>query len=581
MIRTRIRAEDSRSRLGSYEEAYLNFKWDTILDEFTWRGSDRYNLAYEAIDRWADSPETAGKLALIFDHGAEVNAYTFGELRELSCQWANMLADLGLMPGDRLAVFLPARPETHLAVLAAARLGAVFCPLPPDLTPYELHWLVARMAPKVMVSTPTLARKLPRETLADGTTLLLTTGKPTGRHVREELVSRLLPGQPKERPPRWVGPEHPLYIIFTSGGDGPPQGVVHTHGGMAGLLMTGRYVLDLGPGSLCWTDGLPGWFSATVYGGLAPWLCGSAVLMVGGEFSPSNWYRALELHQPTTWYTRPGIIELLKQAGEDLPKRYRLDGLGHVATVGRPLPPKDFFWFRNNLGRHIHDTWWSAEIGMIALANFPGQDIKLGSAGRPVPGVQAEVIDSLGRSQPLLTLGELAFKPGWPSMFSGLWGEAGREDSLVSHGWYLSGDLATVDEDGYYYLSGRKDDVLRVFGRLVGPYEVERALARHPAVAECAVIQPATDKSPWFKGFVRLHPGNKPGWELKEVLKALARAEISPYLPLNELEFTDELPRNAGRRLLRRVLKAKELGLPIGTLEALRDDWTGGPPGSA
>lgn len=581
MIRTRIRAEDRPSPFGSYEEAYLNFKWDPILDQFTWRTTGKYNLAHEAVDRWADDPATAERIALVYDHRGEVVTYTFAELKRLSCQWANMLAGLGLGPGDRLAILLPPRPETHLAVLAAARLGAIFCPLPPDLTPHELHWLVARMDPRVMVSTHTLARKLPRETLAEGTPLVLTTGKPTGRHAREEMAARLLAEQPKTREPHWVGPEHPLYIVFTSGGDGPPRGVVHTHGGMAGLVMTGRYALDLGPESLCWTDGLPGWVTATVYGGLAPWLCGAAVLTVGSEFSPSTWYRALEQHKPTTWYTRPGVIDLLRQAGDDLPRRYDLKDLGHVATVGRPLPPKSFFWFRNNLDRHLHDTWWSAEMGMIALANFPGIDIKLGSSGLPVPGVAAAVIDGLGQSQPLLTLGELAFKPGWPAMFSGLWGEAGREETLVSRGWYVSGDLAFTDEDGYFYLSGRKDDVLRVLGRLVGPYEVERALARHPAVAECAVIQPATELSPWFKGFVVLRPGHKPGWELKEVLKALARAEISPYLPFNEIDFVPELPRNAGRRLLRRVLKARELGLPVGDQENLQDDWAGQAKGSA
>ncbi len=574
MIRTRIRAQERASRLGSYEEAYLNFRWEPLLEEFSWSSTGKYNLAQEAIDRWADDQETASRTALVHHQACETTSYTFRQLKQLSCRWANMLASLGLGPGERLAILLPSRPELHLAILAAARLGAIFCPLPPDLTPHELHWLVARINPRVMISTPGLARKLSPQTLVGESVLLLTTGKLTGIHPREELVGKLLSGHSSQRRTHWVEPNHPLYMVFTSGGDGPPKGVLHTHGGMAGLLMTGRYVLDLGPGSLCWTDGLPGWVTSTVYGGLAPWLCGATVLTVGDEFSPANWYRVMERHRPTTWYTRPGVIALLKQAGEDLPSRYDLAGLGHVATVGRPLPPKDFFWFRNNLDRHIHDTWWSAEMGMIALANFPGNDIKLGSAGLPVPGVSAAVVDGQGQSQPLLTLGELAFKPGWPAMFQGLWGEAGREESLVKQGWFLSGDLATVDEDGYFYLSGRKDDILRVRGRLVGPYEVERAMGRHPAVAECAAIIPPSDKAPWFKGYAVLRPGHRPSWELEEVLKALARAEISPELPLARVEFLESLPRNAQRRLLRRVLKTRELGLPIGDQEALREDWT-------
>lgn len=578
MIRTRIRAEERTSRLGSYQEAYINFRWEKLFQEFTWQHTGQYNLVQEAIDRWAEPGQMPDQTALIYERRGEVSSYTFRQVKDLSCQWANMLAGLGLTAGDRLAVLLPPRPELHLAVLAAARLGAVFCALPPDLTPHELYRLMARVDPKVLVTTPWLARRLPGEALPYEAVLLLTEGKLPGLHHREELATRLLPAQPTEFATHWVGASHPLYLVFTSGGDGPPRGAVHTHGGMVGLMMTGRYVLDLGPGSLCWTDGLPGWVTSTVYGGLAPWLCGSAVLLIGDEFSPAAWYRALERHRPTTWYTRPGVIELLKQAGDDLVKRYNLTGLGHVATVGRSLPPKNFFWFRNNFNRHIHDTWWSAEMGMIALAHFPGTDIKLGSAGLPVPGIQAAVVDGEGQSQPLLTLGELAFQPGWPAMFSGLWGEAGREEGFFRQGWYLSGDLATTDEDGYYYLHGRKDDILRVRGRLVGPYEVERALSHHPGVAECAVILPPAEGAPWFKAFVVLRQGHKGVWELKEVLKALARAEISPDLPLREVEFLPELPRNAKRRLLRRVLKARELGLPVGSFETLQEDWTSEVP---
>ena len=573
MIRTRIRAEEVKSLMGPYEPTYLNFRWEKLYPEFTWHQTGQYNLVQEAIDRWAAPGQMPEATALVYERAGEVTRYSFLQIKQLSCQWANMFSGLGVELGDRVVMLLPPRPELHLAVLAAARLGAISCPLPPDLTTHELYRLMGRVDPKVVVTTPRLARRLPSEALPPGAVLLLVEGSRPGVHPREELVGQLLPVLPQEFAPVWVEPIHPLYMAFTSGGDGPPRGAVHVHGAMVGLMMTARYVLNLEPGSLCWTDGLPGWVTSTVYGGLAPWLCGSAVLLIGDDFRPSAWYRALERHRPSTWYTRPGVIEFLKQAGDDLPGRYDLSGLGHVATVGRPLPPKDFFWFRNNLNRHLHDTWWSAEMGMIALAHFPGTDIKLGSAGLPVPGIQAAVVDGDGQSQPLLTLGELAFKPGWPAMFAGLWGEAGREASFFRHDWYLSGDLATTDEDGYYYLHGRKDDILRVRGRLVGPYEVERALRHHPGVADCAVILPPTAGAPWFKAFVVLGPGHKPAWELREVLRALARAEISPDLPLREVEFLPELPRNGKRRLLRRVLKARELGLPIGDQEDLGEDW--------
>jgi len=573
VIRTCIKTKNNGLYIKSYEETYLNFELNQFLDYFTWRQNGYYNLVYEAVDRWVDLVETADKIALIYDHGGESISFSFRKIKELSCQWANMFVDLSLGVGDYLVIFTTSQLKAHLAMLAAVRLGAIFCPLSLDLTSYELHRQISSINPKIILTDSSLAHKFYRNTLNKKNILLLTSEKFSGCHIHEKLVNQFLPNQSKECAPNWVHPEHPLYLVFVPRGDTPPRGIIHVHGVMVNLLITGCYVLNLGKKSLCWTDWLPGQIVTLLYGSLVPWLCGSGVLMLGDEFSPSTCYRILERYNLSTWFTRSKNIDRLKQAGNDLFRQYNLNNIGHVVTVGSEISPKTFFWFHDNFDRYVYHTCWNFEVGMIALANFPGQSIKFGSTGLPVPGIHATVVDGLGHSQSLLSLGDLAFKSNYPFMFYKPWETIGWEDSLINYNWHFCNKFATIDEDGYFYLYGYKENVVEVLDRLLSSYEVEQALSEHPMVAECAVIQIITGKIVQLKCFVVLYLGCKSSLELREALKALVYTNVSPFLPLVEIEFILKLPRNSNQLLLRRVLRAKELGLPIGNQESLQNDW--------
>jgi len=267
------------------------------------------------------------------------------------------------------------------------------------------------------------------------------------------------------------------------------------------------------------------------------------------------------------WYTTPRTIRALTAAGEDLPKRYDLSHLRHIATVGAPLVPDLFYWVRKNLGHTPHDTWWMTETGMICIANFPAMDVKPGAMGKPVPGVTAAILDETGAPLPPLSMGELAVKVGWPSMMIDIWQDTARyRDYFRVEGWMLTGDMAVQDEEGYIYHQGRNDDLIKSGGdQVIGPYEIEHALTRHPAVSEAAVIAMGLEPGKCFsylKAFIVPDRMVTPSVRLSLEIKNFVQANLSADVVIQEIVFMDELPKTASGKLLRRVLRAKELGLP-------------------
>ena len=261
------------------------------------------------------------------------------------------------------------------------------------------------------------------------------------------------------------------------------------------------------------------------------------------------------------------------EAGEDLPTRYDHSYLRHIATVGMTLAPEVFYWVRKHLKHSPHDTWWMSESGMICLANFPSMDVKPGSIGKPVPGIQAAVIDEKGESLPLMTMGELVLKPPWPAMMIGIWQDDSRyRNYFRPKGWFRTGDMAIMDEEGYFYHQGRMDDLIKVGEQLIGPYEIEQILCQHPAVYEAAVISKSPKPAePFLKAFITLHKGFTPSNRLNQEIKAFVKANLSPETPLRDVEFLEELPKTSAGKLLRRVLRAKELGLPGGDTASMQD----------
>jgi acetyl-CoA synthetase len=573
MIKARIKAQNPEANLRNYDYTYKSFSWSEVGKAFSWQ-QDKMNIAHEAIDRWANNPEKQEHHALIFEKAGETRSYTYGDLKEISSQWANLLVDYGFKTGDRLFIFLPPCPEIYFAMLGCARLGVLFCPLFSTLGYDELEERLVSATPRGIITDRDFAERLPPEAMSAVNHVFLIRG-PLSRMFRGEVLLEGLPEkQSKHFSTRYLQGNTPLYLLFTSGSTGPPKGVVHAHHDMVGHLATGRYVLDLREDSVIWTHGDPAWVTGTVYGAFSTWLCGACSVVQADPFSASTWYRTLEKNGVSVWYETPGTIRKLKEAGEDLPHRYDFRHLRHIATVGETLTPELLYWVKKNFKLTPHDTWWMTETGMICIANFLSMDIKPGSMGKPVPGVEASVIDERGEPLPALSMGELALRPGWPAMMTDIWQDRDRyREYFRLNGWFRTGDMVMKDEEGYYYHQGRNDDLIKVGVKLIGPYEIERALCQHPAVNEAAVISRSQKTGePHVKAIVTINKGFVASARMNQEIKAFVKASLSEEITLKEIEFMEEIPKTRSGKILRRVLRTRELGLPIGDPLKIKED---------
>jgi acetyl-CoA synthetase len=567
MIKARIPAENPNANLASYSDTRRAFSWTPPEEALAYPMENGINIAREAVDRWADDPDKKDRPALVIEKGGKVRTFSYHALQTQSSRWAHLLEKYDFKTGDRVFIFLPPCPEFYFAMLACARLGVMFCPVFDTMGYHELAVRLADARPRGILTDPDLCERVPSDVLGAPEYLFLLQGPLPGRFDHEQIGPEETANMPDRFPAHPLPGDAPLYLNYTSGSTGPPKGIVHAHGDMVGMGQTARWVLDLSEGTVLWTDAHPAWVTGTVYGAFAPWLCGAVSVVQAGTFTAANWYYTLERHQVAVWYTTPRTLLELKESGEDLPRRYNLSHLLHIATVGAPLVPDLFYWTRKHLKRTPHDTWWMTETGMICIANFPSMDIKPGAMGKPVPGVTAAILDEEGHPLPPLSMGELAIKTGLPAMMTGIWDDEIRYRSyFLESGWMLTGDMAIEDEEGYIYHQGRNDDLIKSGGdQMVGPYEIENVLTLHPSVAEAAVI--AMGKGPgqgvsYLKAFVVPHPEPTPSIRLASEIKAFVKANLPPGIHIQEVVFMDELPKTPSGKLLRRILRARELGLP-------------------
>ncbi len=577
MIKARIPAQcPDAANLSDYENMRASFSWKDTESRFYPDGPDNCNIIAASIDRWGENPATRDHPSLVFESRNCRQTWTYGELKDISCRWARMLEKYGFEVGDRLMVFLPACPEAWFAMAACARIGVIFCPVFPTSTLFEVEGRVAGIAPKGVLTSADLVEKLPSGSAAEIEVVFLQNGPAPGLFPHE-VIAPDIAAQMSSRPVvRYFSKNTPLYMIFTSGSTRPPKGIIHCHGDMTGIYTTAEWVLDLKPDTLLWTDADPAWVTGTVYGAYAPWLHGITSLVVGEGFTAAKWYHLLEKHRVSVWYTTPRILNELMAAGEDLPTRYDFSALLHIATVGAPLVPDVVYWCRKHLKRTPHDTWWMTETGVACIANTPGSDIKPGSMGRPLPGMDAAILDENGHTLPPLSIGELALKSGWPGMMAGIFNDPNRYETFFSdNGWFVTGDIALQDEEGYCYHHGRHDDLLKAGdNKLMGPFEIEQLLCMHPAVAEAAVIAKGArsgDAFPRLKAFITLSEGYMPSSRLSWEINAFLQGNLAADLIVEEVEFVASLPRTRSGKLLRRVLRARELGLPGGEPKNMKD----------
>ena len=556
------------------ELARRSFRWSEAALELT--GPRGLNMADIAIERHARGAHAA-KVALRWrgKHGG-ARDITYGQLAGDMHRFGNALRDLGVGAGDVVFSLCPRIPELYAAALGTLAIQAVFSPLFSAFGPDPIVTRMHAGGGKVLVTTASLyARKVApiRDRLPllrhvivieDGAEL------PAGGLTWTELLAAASPELEIAPTP----PETLALLHFTSGTTGRPKAAMHVHAAVIAHHATGRMVLDLHPDDVFWCTADPGWVTGTSYGLLAPLSHGVTCVVDEGEFSADRWYELLERERVTVWYTAPTAIRMLMKAGAGARAPPRVLPPAGRGLVGEPLNPEAVIWGKQVLGIPFLDNWWQTETGGIMIANLPCMEVRPGSMGKPLPGIAAGIVDvaadgtvtELGTGQ----VGQLALRPGWPSMFRGYLHETARYDKCFAGGWYLSGDLATRDADGYYWFVGRGDDVIKSSGHLIGPFEVESALLEHPAVAEAAVIGvPHPVAGEIVKAFVALKPGQVASEPLREQLMAHARKRLGPAVAPREIAFAAELPHTRSGKLMRRLLRARELGLPEGDTSTL------------
>jgi acetyl-CoA synthetase len=371
-----------------------------------------------------------------------------------------------------------------------------------------------------------------------------------------------------------TAPEDAALLHFTSGTTGRPKAAVHVHEAVVAHHATGLMALDLHPDDVFWCTADPGWVTGTSYGIVAPLTCGVTSILDEGDFDAERWYRIVAGEGVSVWYTAPTAIRMMMRLGAAVARRHDTRRLRFLASVGEPLAPEAVAWGSKAFGLPIHDNWWQTETGGIMIANFPATEIRPGSMGLPLPGIEAAVVERTpGGGVRVLDAGlqgEIALKPGWPSMFRGYLGDPARYRACFADGWYLTGDLARRDEDGYFWFVGRADDVIKSSGHLIGPFEVESVLLEHEAVAEAGVIgRPDPAAFEIVKAFVALKPGFIGDEALRRGILALARRRLGAAVAPKEIQFLAALPRTRSGKIMRRLLKARELGLPEGDLSTL------------
>ncbi len=575
MSRTTINNPPSSGALapnpGADDPARIASFWAAARAELEGLPGGGLNIAWEAVDRQVRIGRGEAIALRWLGKNGERREFSYAELARLSDQFANVLERLGVGQGDRVCALIGRIPELYITALGALKAGAVFCPLFSAFGPEPVRVRLARSRARVLVTTTLLyERKVraQRDVLPDLDHVLLADGD-DGAGVRS--FQGLLDAAPDQRAPPSTVPEDWALLHFTSGTTGLPKGAIHVHDAVTLHRLTGRSILDLRPGDVFWCTADPGWVTGMSYGIIAPLTNGATLVVDESEFDIRRWYAILEQERVNVWYTAPTAIRLLMKAGPEPARGHDLSALRLAASVGEPLHAEGVLWGEKHLGQPFHDTWWQTETGAIMIANGPGQPVRPGSMGRPLPGIEATIVrrrpeggvEFLASDEE----GELALRVGWPSMFRGYLDDEERYRQCFADSWYLSGDLARRDPDGYFWFVGRSDDVIKTAGHLIGPFEVESVLLEHPAVAEAGMIGKPDDYAGQIvKVFVALKPGHVAGEALRKELIGFARTRLGPAVAPRELEFVTDLPKTRSGKILRRLLRARELGLPPGDL---------------
>jgi len=576
--------------LEDYDKTYRSFEWKHWRKELGWFDG-KINAAYNAVDRHVDTWRK-NKIALYWEgESGTTQQYILEQVALNSNKFGNILKDFGVERGDRVFLFLPRIPELFFAFLGILKIGAICGTLFSAFQEQALEDRLGNSDAKVVITTAELKPRIDK----------VKKHLPNLKHilvVDTESFVKSFASASTELTIAHMEPDDYAFMLYTSGTTGKPKGVVHAHRAILQEYLTAKWVLDLKDSDTYWCTADPGWVTGIAYEILGSWANGVTSVVFGGRFDPKRWYQILEKYKVTVWYTAPTAVRML-MAGEikHPTKEFDLSHLRHMCSVGEPLNPEAVKWGIKVFGRAFHDNWWQTETGAICIANLPCNDIKIGSMGKPFPGITAAIVDDHGRELGPNKEGNLALKPGWPSMMQTIWRRPQKYESYFVNKWYISGDRGWRDNDGYFWFIGRADDVIKTSGERVGPFEVESALVEHPAVVEAGVIgKPDALRGEIIKAFVVLdkdyfrHSGKSakggriqnpdPGQArmtkeqeelLKEELSQYVKKHLAGHAYPREIEFIDKLPKTRSGKIMRRILKAKELGLPIGDTSTLEE----------
>jgi len=566
------------SNFGNYEERIKNFSWSLSEQELGYQPGQPINIGYYCSDRVCQQGK-ADRLALIWEgFSGEKKIYTYDDLRRYSNTFARFLADSGIKAGDRVCLFMDRVPELYIGFVGILKTGAIAQPL---FSAFGEDSLFVRLE-----NAQTSAIFTQRKHVAK--VRKIRDRLPSLQHIfivdydgksplqeREEAFSMEGLGGVEHYDIYPTYAESPSVLHYTSGTTGMPKGVQHVHYSLISQYITAKWVLDLTDDDIYWCTADPGWVTGTSYGIIAPFTLGVTQCVLDSGFSAEAWYRFIEKNKVTVWYSAPTAIRSLMKAGDEIIKKFDLSSLRHLASVGEPLNPEAVNWSIRVFGKPFHDTYWQTETGCILISNFPGMPVKPGSMGRPFPGITATVL-SPNTYEPYPQpgkIGLIGIKPGWPSMMRGYWKNEEAYKNKFKNGWYLTGDRARLDSDGYFWFVGRDDDIINTAGHLVSPFEVESALLEHQAVAESAVVsKPDPINMEVVKAFVTLKPGYVASKDMELDIMNFIRKKLSPLAMPQEIEFVSTLPKTRSGKIMRRILHAKEWGEEAGDTSTLEND---------
>jgi acetyl-CoA synthetase len=586
--------DDMAKELHWFEPWQKTFEW-TNKPFFKWFVGGKFNAAYNCLDRHMQTP-TRTKVAYYWEgDDGSTRTITYVDLYVMTNRVAKVLQNLGVKKGDRVAIYMPMIPELVAAVLACARLGAPHMVVFGGFAASSLRDRIIDCDAKVLITADGNyrgAKLIELKKIADAA-VAETPGiekvvviRHMGKEVpmqqgRDIYLDELLKDVPADTvvPCEPMDSEDMLYILYTSGSTGKPKGVVHVQGGYSvGVYATTKFVFDIKPNDVFWCTADVGWVTGHSYTIYGPLMNGAtSILFEGIPTYPTadRFWSIVEKYKGTIIYTAPTAIRSLMRFGEQLPAKHDLSSLRLLGTVGEPINPEAWMWYRKNIGRNelpIMDTWWQTETGAILISPTPILPLKPGSASRPLPTIEADVVDRNGHSVGKGKGGFLIVRHPWPAQMRTIFGDPARYETYWNtiEDVYFAGDAATMDSDGYFRIQGRVDDVIKVSGHRLGSMEIESSLVSHPAVAEAAAIgKPDQTKGERVKVFVILKNGVEPSDELAKELKQHVRAVIGPLATPDELEFVPSLPKTRSGKIMRRVVRARELGEPVGDVTTM------------